>query len=85
MFKIKLTAQARRELKSLSVLDKLRLGEIIEEFKDDPFVGKSLSRKLTGKFSYRVGVYRIIYKINETDKIVNVLSAGHRSLVYQVN
>lgn len=82
MFKVKLTAKAKKELKNLSIIDKLRVGEIIEELKDEPFVGKSLSRKLTGRFSYRVGVYRIIYKINETDKIVNVLSAGHRSLAY---
>lgn len=82
MFKVRLTAKAKKELKNLSIIDKLRVGEIIEELKDEPFVGKSLSRKLTGRFSYRVGVYRIIYKINEIDKIVNVLSAGHRSLAY---
>lgn len=82
MFKIKLTAKARRELKTLSLLDKFRVGEIIEDLKDDPLIGKPLSRELTKRYSYRVGVYRIIYKINQEDKIVEVLSAGHRSVAY---
>ena len=82
MFKIKLTAKARRELKILSVLDKLRVGEIIEDIKDDPLIGKPLSRELTRRYAYRVGVYRIIYKVNQEDKIVDIISAGHRSTAY---
>lgn len=82
MYKIKLTAKAKRELKNLSKLDKLRVGEIIEELKEDPLIGKPLSRELTRRYSYRVGIYRVIYKINQEDKIVDVLSAGHRSTAY---
>lgn len=82
MFKIKLTAKARRELKTLSILDKLRVGEIIEDLKDNPLIGKPLLRELTRRYSYRVGVYRIIYKINQVDKVVDIISAGHRSTAY---
>lgn len=52
------------------------------ELKDDPLVGKPLTRELTGKFSLRVGTYRVIYKINRQDKIIYILTAGHRSTVY---
>ncbi len=82
MYKIKITAKAKKELKNLSQSDKLSIGEIIEELKENPFIGKLLSRELANRFSYRVGVYRIIYKIREQDKIVEILSAGHRSVVY---
>lgn len=82
MFKIKLTSKAKRELKNLSKLDKLRVGEIIEGLQEDPLIGKPLTRELSKRYSYRVGVYRIIYKINQVDKIVEVLSAGHRAQVY---
>lgn len=82
MFKIKLSAKAKRELKNLSKLDKLRVGEIIEELKEDPLIGKPLKRELSGRYSYRVGTYRVIYKVNQEDKIVQVLSAGHRGVVY---
>ena len=82
MYKIKLTAKARRELKNLSKQDKLRIGEIIEELKEDPLIGKPLSRELSRRYSYRVGIYRVIYKLNQEDKIVDILSAGHRSTAY---
>lgn len=82
MFKIRLTVKAKRELKNLSKLDKLRIGEIIEELKEHPLAGKPLSRELTKRFSCRVGVYRVIYKINDKDESVEILSAGHREIIY---
>lgn len=74
MYKIKLTGEARRELAKLSKTDKLRLGEIIEDLKENPSIGKQLSRELTGKLSYRIGVYRIIYQVNEKDKNITIAS-----------
>lgn len=82
MFKIKLTAKAERELKKLSKEDRLSIGEIIEELKEDPLIGKPLDRELIRKFSFRVGVLRIIYKVNQQDKVVDILSAAHRGIVY---
>lgn len=59
------------------------IGEIVKELQEDPLlIGKPLSRNLTGRFSYRVGVYRIIYKINVVDKTIKILSVGHRATVY---
>ena len=52
------------------------------EIKENPFIGKPLLRELFGKYSYRVGQYRIVYIIDKKDKIVKVLTAGHRSSVY---
>lgn len=82
MFKIKLTAKAKQELKNLSKEDKISIGELIEELKENPLIGKPLSRKLIKKFSYRIGIYRIIYLLNKEDKIITILSAGHRGTVY---
>lgn len=56
--------------------------EALAEISDDPFVGKPLTRELTGRFSLRVGVYRIIYSVNRKDKTVHVFTAGYRSVVY---
>lgn len=82
MYKIKLTAQAKRELKNISQLHLQALTSIFEELKDDPSLGKPLTRELTGRFSFRVGVYRIIYKVNKKDKTILVLTAGHRATIY---
>lgn len=82
MYKLKLTAKAKKELKSLHKSYKVIIPLALEEIKEDPFLGKSLSRDLSGKFSFRVGVYRIIYLVNKKDEIITVISAGHRSKIY---
>ena len=82
MYKVKVTAKAKRELKNLSKEDRLQIGKIIEDLKDDPLIGKPLSRELIRKFSYRVGVYRIIYLVNREDEAITILSAAHREVVY---
>ncbi len=83
MFKIKLTARARKELKNLSKTHQLSIGQILEELKQEPFAGKPLARELMRRFSYKVGVYRIVYKVNKEDNIIYILTVGHRSTIYQ--
>lgn len=82
MYSIKLTASAKRELKELSKKNKQAISIVIEELKVDPLLGKPLGRELIGKFSFRVGVYRIVYKVDQKDGRVIVLRIGHRSRVY---
>mgnify|MGYP001619220691 CR=1 FL=1 len=82
MFKVKLTARAKKELKNLSKKDKVVIAEVIEEIKEDPLLGKPLSRQLSRKFSYRVNTYRVIYMVSQNDKLITILSAGHRSIAY---
>lgn len=42
------------------------------------------ARKLSGRDSYRVrvGDYRVIYLVNDEERIVTVLGVGHRREVY---
>ena len=82
MYRIKISPQAKNQLKSLKKSHQKAIANVIEDLKGNPHTGKPLGRELMGKYSYRVGVYRIIYKINRRDEIVQVLTAGHRSTVY---
>ena len=82
MYRLKLTTRAKKELKSISIRHRLSLSNIFEEIKENPLIGKPLSRDLTERYTYRVGVYRIIYKINKSDKIISIITAGHRSKIY---
>lgn len=82
MFRVKLTAKAKKQLKNLSKQDQLSVEEIIEDIKDNPLIGKSLGRELLRKYSYRIGVYRVIYTINQQDEVVTILSARHRGVAY---
>ena len=83
MYEINISAKAKRELRSLSTRHEIALDIIYEELKDNPQLGKPLTRELIGRFSFRVGNYRIIYNINEKDKKIYILTVGHRSIVYQ--
>lgn len=82
MYKLLVSSKAEREIKKVPKDYKAVIIEALIEIKENPFLGKPLTRNLTGRFSYRVGVYRIIYKVRIEDNVVKVLSAGHRSTVY---
>jgi len=82
MYKLLVSKKAENEIKKLPKDYKYIVVLALKEIEEDPFLGKPLTRNFTGKFSYRVGIYRIIYKINNKENIVKVLSAGHRSVVY---
>ena len=82
MYKLHIANKAKKELKKISRLHKLAILSALEDLKEDPLLGKPLARELTGRFTFRVGVYRIIYKINQQDKIIEILTAGYRSTIY---
>jgi mRNA-degrading endonuclease RelE of RelBE toxin-antitoxin system len=82
MYKLILSPRAQKELKKLKKIDESPIKLVFEELKENPLIGKRLGRKLTNRYSYRFRAYRIIYKVNHKDQVINVLTAGHRSKVY---
>lgn len=82
MFELRIAIKARKEIKKLLKKHQKAIIEALRDIQSDPYLGKALTRDLTEKLSYRVGMYRIIYKINAKDKIVEILSAGHRESIY---
>lgn len=82
MYRLHISNRARKELKIMSLLKKEAVLEALQDISEEPLLGKPLNRNLSGRFSYRMGVNRIIYIINEDDRVVEILSAGHRSIVY---
>ncbi|HVB42619.1 MAG TPA: type II toxin-antitoxin system RelE/ParE family toxin [Streptosporangiaceae bacterium] len=46
-------------------------------------VGKSLVGPLAGCHAARRGTYRIVYRIDETTRIVHILDIDHRSEIYR--
>jgi mRNA-degrading endonuclease RelE of RelBE toxin-antitoxin system len=51
---------------------------------DNPHrVGKPLARDLGGYHSARRGAYRVIYRIDETERVVHVVRIDHRADVYR--
>lgn len=84
MYKLKVTAKAKKQFKEITkAYNQQAISFALQDIKLNPLLGKTLTRELVGRFSYKVGVYRIIYKINKKDKIVYILTVGHRPKVYK--
>jgi mRNA interferase RelE/StbE len=78
---------ARRALATLLPLD---VATAAAEFITGPLlpeprrVGKPLSAELAGFYSARLGrEWRVLYEINETERVVIVLDIRHRPVVYR--
>ena len=82
MYNLQISSKASGEIKRLGRKYQKVIIEALHDLKENPFSGKPLTRELTGRFSYRVGAYRIIYKVRRKDKIIVILTAGHRLKVY---
>jgi mRNA interferase RelE/StbE len=64
---------------AVAVIDFL-LGPLLER---PQRVGKALRSDLTGLYSARIGSYRVVYEISETDRTVRVVYIDHRADVYR--
>ena len=49
----------------------------------NPYAGKQLKEKLAHLRSYRVKKYRIIYRIFDQDKILEIVAIGPRKNIYE--
>jgi mRNA interferase RelE/StbE len=56
----------------------------LDLLKNKPFSGKPLERELSGYRSFRARRFRIIYKVNEPDRIIEIHYVGHRKDVYEL-
>lgn len=51
---------------------------------EDPRIhGKGLTANRSGQWRYRIGDYRIICQINDSELVILALSVGHRGEVYK--
>lgn len=82
MYKIIIAKNVKKDIFLLKKRYQVVLVNILKELKVDPKLGKPLTRELLGKYSVKIGAYRLIYKLDQKDKIVNVITVGHRSTVY---
>jgi len=58
------------------------LDSVIRNLEINPHLGKPLRGELSGKWSLRIGDYRIIYVIDEHEKTVTLYNVKHRKLAY---
>lgn len=81
-YRVLYTQEAARVIARLDAAVKERVGKAILRLCEHPELGKPLTGLLSGRWSYRVGDWRILYKIRKSELVVLILTVGHRRDVY---
>lgn len=71
-----------KQEKKLNANVKRRVIEAVEEILSDPYSGVNLKGDLRGYLDKRVGKYRIVYKIDQSEKRVVLFDVDLRKRVY---
>jgi len=83
-FKLIYSATSRNQIKKLHPRLKPIVKARIEQIGSDPHTGKMLEKELSGYLSFRAKRYRIIYKVQEDTKTIEIHYIGHRKDIYQL-
>ena len=83
VFRLVYTREAKKQIQKLNQPLKNQIQQAVELIAEDPKVGKPLVGVLKGRFSYRCGNYRIIYRIYHQEITVLILTVDHRRDVYK--
>ncbi len=81
-FVIVLTAESEEFIKKCDKVIRNRIIKSLRKLENEPESGKPLTSILTGLWSLRIGDYRAIYQIKNSELIVVVIKIGHRKNVY---
>ena len=60
-----------------------RLAAVVDDLQRDPYQGKPLKGELKGRYSYRIGSYRIVYLVRRQALLVLIIDIGHRRDIYR--
>jgi mRNA interferase RelE/StbE len=82
-YTVKFTREAKKSIEKLDASIKKIIQKAIDSLAQNPYKGKPLSHELAGLYSYRTSDYRIIYRIEEGQLIIIVISVGHRREIYK--
>ena len=85
-YKVELSNQAERVIRRMAEREPAlyqRVASALDDLQRDPYQGKLLKGELKGRYSYRVGSYRVVYLIRQHELLVLVIDIGHRRDVYR--
>ena len=85
MYKVNYLETALEDLKNLDKPTLTRIKSKIENHlvKDPNGLGKPLQGTLKGLWKYRIGDFRVIYKIISKDVLILIAQIGHRKEIYR--
>lgn len=83
-YKLRTARRADAYLRRLDPATERRIAERLEQIAADPYgMHSHVLTNVGGKRSSRVGEYRIVFSINDAEKVVDVDAIGPRGRVYR--
>jgi mRNA-degrading endonuclease RelE of RelBE toxin-antitoxin system len=83
-FRLIYSETSRKQIKKLHSYLKPIVKAKIERISANPLIGKLLEKELSGYLSLRAKRYRIIYKVKEDTKTIEIHYIGHRRDIYEI-
>jgi mRNA-degrading endonuclease RelE of RelBE toxin-antitoxin system len=80
---LRLTPEAHAFYSHLSPAVKKHIKRALREIAGVPFGGKALQGELSGYWSYRIQRYRVVYRFNEAENMLEVIHFDHCSHIYE--
>ncbi len=82
-YQVNILRQSQKALGNLPQEDYERVRDSILKLAQQPRPSGCLKLSRRDGWRIRIGNYRVIYEINDRDKIVTILSIGHRRDIYR--
>ena len=83
-YRLLLSQTCRNQIRSLHPEIKPIIRSRIQKLKKNPYLGKALERELSGYYSLKTKKFRVIYRIDHENHIVQIHYIGHRKDIYEV-
>jgi addiction module RelE/StbE family toxin len=82
-YEVIVSAEVAKDLRHLPKQVQRAVVEALSALAEDPRAGKPLTAELAGVWSLRRGDYRLLYRIDDEARRVEVARVGHRRDVYR--
>jgi addiction module RelE/StbE family toxin len=82
-YRVRYTPEAAGRIRKLHPEVKQEIRDAIRILRDSPLTGHPLQQELFSYRSYRVRSYRIIYRLNDEERAIDVVFVGPRRNVYE--
>lgn len=83
MYRIIFHKKAEKKYNNLQRDLQDRIAKVIDSLAINPFFGKKLSGELFGCYRIRIGDFRIVYELDQINKIIVIIAIGSRGDVYK--
>ena len=82
-YSVSIKRSAAKSLANIPKPDRLRIIEAIDLLRETPGAGSVLKGEFSGLRRVRVGMYRVVYEIQDAHLTILILRIGHRRKVYR--